>query len=187
MTVYRPEFEQALRAFARISEVMKARGADAPVLVGGAAVELYSSGALATGDFDIVTPRQQEFEKVLQEHGFVRPTGTGQLTRGWIHPDLRLGFEIVSSTLLDGQADRERVLLIDFGADGFISVIAIEDMIADRMGQYASGSAHDMLGQAQALFDLHPDADLNYLERRIREETFGDHGISSLEAGNGQV
>ena len=71
MTVYRPEFEQALRAFARISEVMKARGADAPVLVGGAAVELYSSGALATGDFDIVTPRQQEFEKVFGGSEFV--------------------------------------------------------------------------------------------------------------------
>ncbi|WP_245896671.1 hypothetical protein [Sphingomonas fennica] len=72
------------------------------MLVGGAAVELYSSSAVNTGDFDIVTPRQQWFEEILQRQGFVKPAGPGMATRGWIHPDLKLGFEIVSSSLLDG-------------------------------------------------------------------------------------
>lgn len=185
--VYRPQFEAALRAFARASEAMKREGLSAPVLVGGAAVELYSSSAIATGDFDISTAWQEEFEKILQDQGFVRPSGPGKLTRGWIHPDLGLGFEVVSSTLLDGQADRERVRLIDFGGDGEIAVISVEDMIADRMGQYASGTARDMLGQAQRLFQLHEDADLVYLELRIRQETFGDHGIQTLEEGGDQI
>lgn len=53
-------------------------------------------------------------------------------------------------------------------------------MIADRLGQYASGTAPEMLQQARTLFSLYPDADLIYMERRIREETAGKHGIEIL-------
>lgn len=180
---YRPEFEAALRLFAQVSEAMRARGHEAPILVGGAAVELYSASAVNTGDFDIVTGRQDDFEAILQDHGFVRPSGAGMATRGWIHPQLKLGFEVVSSTLLDGQADRERVMLLQIGDAGRAAFIAIEDIIADRMGQYASGSAAEMLAQARALFDLYPDADLDYMERRIRYETGGDYGLETLRNG----
>jgi hypothetical protein len=55
MSSYRPAFEDALRLFARVSEAMKARGFEPPILVGGAAVEIYSNSAINTGDFDIVT------------------------------------------------------------------------------------------------------------------------------------
>ena len=180
---YRPEFEAALRLFAQVSEAMRTRGHEAPVLVGGAAVELYSASAINTGDFDIVTGRQDDFETILQDHGFVRPSGAGMATRGWIHPQLKLGFEVVSSTLLDGQADRERVMLLQIGDAGRAAFIAIEDIIADRMGQYASGSAAEMLEQARALFELYPDADLDYMERRIRYETGGDYGLETLRNG----
>jgi hypothetical protein len=181
MTQYRPAFEDALRLFARVSGEMKAQGLSAPVLVGGAAVEIYSNSAISTGDFDIVTPAQDVFEDILQRHGFIRPSGPGKATRGWVHPDLALGFEVVSSTLLDGMADRERVGLIDFGSDGIVSVVSVEDVIADRMGQYASGTAREMRDQAWRLFHLHAEADLDYMERRIRFESGGDYGVSDLQ------
>ena len=117
----------------------------------------------------------------MQQHGFVRPSGPGMATRGWIHPDFKLGFEVVSSTLLDGLADREMVQVVELAPDGAIAVIAPEDIIADRMGQYASGSAPAMLGQARALFALCERLDLGYMERRIREETGSDYGIQDLE------
>jgi hypothetical protein len=182
MSVYRPEFEQALRAFARASEAMKRRGLEAPILVGGAAVELYSASAITTGDFDVVTGRQDAFEEALAALGFSRPAGAGHTPPGWVHPDLRLGFEVVSGSLLDGLAESERVRLFEFDPEGAIAVISVEDMIADRMGQYESGTAPEMLEQARTLFTLHPDAELACLERRIREETSGEHGIASLEA-----
>ena len=182
MSAYRPEFEAALRLFARASEAMKVRGFPAPILVGGGAVELYSNSAVTTGDFDIVTPRQEEFERELALLGFTKPVGLGHTPLGWIHPELRLGFEIVSATLLNGMADRDRLLLIDLGQDGEAAVIAVEDMIADRMGQYASGTAPEMLEQARGLFVLHADADLAYMDRRIRHESGGDYGVADLEA-----
>lgn len=184
MSGYRPEFEQALRVFASVSDAIEARGFARPVLVGGAAVELYSLSAIATGDFDVVTARDDIFEEALLEHGFVRPTGMELLQRGWIHPDLGLGFEIVGSSVLDGLADRHRLRLISV-ADGHRFVaIAVEDLIADRMGQYASGSAREMLAQARTLFNLYQDADPIYMERRIREETSGDYGIADLQPGS---
>ncbi|UIJ44618.1 hypothetical protein LZK98_16365 [Sphingomonas cannabina] len=178
--LYRPEFEAALRVFARVSEAMLREGHEAPILVGGAAVELYSGSAITTGDFDVVTGRQQAFEQALVQQGFVRPSGPGHSFTGWIHPDLKLGFEVVSATLLDGLADRDRVRLITLQPDGTAAVLAVEDMIADRMGQFASGTAPEMLEQARVLLSLHPDLDRAYLERRIREETSNEHGIATL-------
>ena len=68
---------------------------------------------------------------------------------------------------MDGSVDPGHVLLIeDFSEDGAFAVISVEDLIADRMGQYASGTARDRIDQALTLLALHPDADMAYLERR---------------------
>jgi hypothetical protein len=180
VSVWRPEFEAALRVFAAVSETVEAAGFPRPVLVGGAAVELYSGSAIATGDFDVVTARQDIFETALRQHGFIKPAGPGRMTRGWVHPELGLGFEVVGSALLDGKADYGRVQLIDVNQQGVFAVLAVEDLIADRMGQYHSGAADDMLGQAKALFRLYQNGDPGYLESRIREETSNDYGVADL-------
>jgi len=184
VSFYRPEFERALYVFAAVSASVERYGFKPPVLVGGAAVELYSASQIATGDLDVVIARQDRFEQALAEHGFVRPSGAGQFTGEWVHPDLGLGFQVVGDRLLGGLADISRVLLITIGAEGTIAVIAVEDLIADRMGQYASGAAPEMLTQARTLFSLYHDADLIYMERRIREETSGTYGLADLQAGS---
>ncbi len=182
MSVYRPAFEAALQAFAAISQAMADNGLSRPVLVGGAAVEFYTLGAINTGDFDLCSPIQPALEAELQRHGFVRPTGAGKAMRGWIHPDLGVGFEVVGSSPLDGHADRDRFLLVDgFAPDTTFTVLSVEDLIADRMGQYASGSAPEMLDQARALLRLHPDVDIGYLEKRVRFESAGDYGADDVK------
>lgn len=151
-------------------------------MVGGAAAEYYTGSAIVTGDFDLCTPVQAELEEELQRHGFVKPSGAGMSTRGWIHPQLRLGFEIVADVPMDGNVDRDHILLVDNLTPGeSFAIIAVEDLIADRMGQYASGTARDRLDQARLLYQLNPGLDKVYVDRRIREEIFGDHGISDVE------
>lgn len=54
MSQWRPQFEAALEMLAEISSDMDTLGLNPPVLVGGAAVELYTQGAVNTGDFDLV-------------------------------------------------------------------------------------------------------------------------------------
>ena len=181
MSVYRPEFEAALRLFARASRMMADAGFAPPILVGGAAVEFYTAGAVATGDLDIVTPRQEVFEQILLELGFTKPEGLGHTSLGWVHPKLGLGFEVVSSTLLDGMADRNRVAFYDFNPDGTAAFVAVEDIIADRMGQYASGTAPEMLYQALILLAISDDIDQDYMDERIRYETGGDYGAADVQ------
>ncbi len=180
-SIWRPEFEAALALFAAISDDMVAQGAQRPILVGGAAVELYTGSAMVTGDFDIVTGRHDLIDTLFRKHGFVPPHPEA---RGWVHPELALGFEVVGGSLMDGRADRNRLRLVRLSEDSAtpaLSVIPVEDLIADRLGQYASGSARAMLGQATALFAIYNQLDRAYLDQRIREETHGDHGIEILE------
>lgn len=182
MSIYRPEFEAALLVFGKVSKAVESAGFQPPVLVGGAAVELYSGSMIATGDFDVVTARQDVLEAALKEHGFIKPSGPGMMTRGWIHPDLKLGFEVVGTALMDGLADRDRVRLIDTGDGEQFSVISVQDLIADRMGQHHSGTAPEMLEQARILFSLYRNEDISYMERRIREETANEYGIADLQS-----
>lgn len=182
MSLYRPEFEAALRLFARASEAMHERGFQRPILVGGAAAEFYTVSALTTGDFDICTLRQPELEEELRKLGFIRPSGAGTMLKGWIHPELKLGFEVVAEVPMDGNVDAAHVRLVQpEGETALFRVISVEDLIADRMGQYASGTAPDRREQARILLALHPDADIAYLEGRIREESMGDYGVEDIQ------
>lgn len=183
MSPHRPELLAALAMLARVSEALRLRGLPRPILVGGGAAEYYSGSALMTGDIDITTPAQAELEEELTRLGFTKPEGLGHTPLGWVHPELGLGFEVVADTPMNGAVDYRRILLIDAIAEGpAFALIPAEDLIADRMGQYASGSAPEMLEQARVLFRLQYDLDLPYLERRIREETIGDHGIEDLQS-----
>ena len=182
MSAYRPQFEAALRLFARVSDAMHQRGLPRPILVGGAAAEFWSTSALTTGDFDMCTPLQPELEQEMERFGFVRPSGPDQMTKGWIHRELKLGFEVVANVPLDGTVDTNHLHLVrPIGETALFRVISVEDLIADRMGQYASGTARDRLDQARILLALHPDADFEYLDRRIREESCGDFGIEDVK------
>ena len=178
---WRPELVAGLRLLARISDALHRRGLPRPILVGGAAVEYYSASALMTGDIDITSPIQSELEEELMRFGFTKPEGLGHTPLGWVHPEMALGLEIVASTPMDGNVDYRRMVLIEgLDPDHAFVMIPIEDLIADRMGQFASGTAPEMLEQARVLFLLNPDLDLPYLETRIRHETGDDHGVEDL-------
>lgn len=178
---HRPELIGALDLLAQLNEAMRKRGLPRPILVGGAAVEYHSGSDVMTGDVDLTSPVQPELEEELVRLGFTKPEGLRHTPLGWIHPELALGFEVVASTPMAGAVDRARILLVDLREGAAFAILPVEDLIADRMGQYASGTAPEMLGQARALLRLHADLDRDYLERRIREETTGDHGIRDIE------
>jgi hypothetical protein len=125
---------------------------------------------------------QPELEDELQKLGFVRPSGPGKSTRGWIHPDIGLGFEIVGDMPMGDTPDEVRTLVLrPFSDESGFRVLSVEDMIVNRVGQYASGTARDHLDQARLLYDLAAAIDRDYLERRIRTESMGDHGVEDLE------
>lgn len=179
---YRPEFAHALRLFASVSEAMASQGLQRPILVGGAAAEFWSGSSINTGDFDLCTTRQDALEEEFVLAGFIRPPGPGHSLTGWVHPELKLGFEVVAEVPMDGNVDAAHIRLVQpLGSSDLFRIISVEDLIADRMGQYASCTAPDRIEQARILLALHPDADLVYLDRRIREESMGDYGVEDIE------
>jgi hypothetical protein len=127
-SLYRPEFEAALRLLARACEAMHRKGLQRPILVGGAAAEFYSTSAITTGDFDVCTTRQPEFEQELLDLGFIRPAGAGAMLKGLVHPELKIGFEVVAEVPMDGTVDAARVRLVEpIGESALFRVISVED------------------------------------------------------------
>jgi hypothetical protein len=141
------------------------------VIVGGAAVSFYTSGQILSGDFDLVT--DISFEQFLLSEGFRKEEGPGRFLGGYYHPDVAgLSVEFVSGPLFDGRADNTRLFVVPVIGDAEVVFTAVEDLIADRLAQYASSKnkAGDMLTQARLLLSLALDCDRTYLIRRIEEE-----------------
>jgi len=96
-----------------------------PVLVGGAAVEVYTGGAYTTGDLDLVGTISPEVSRALSSEGFVRRG------RHWVHEGAQVFLEFPSAALAEGEkAVRLRV--------GACEVVAIspEDLLAERLAAW---------------------------------------------------
>lgn len=96
-----------------------------PVLVGGAAVELYTGGAYTTGDLDFVGSVPDEVAERLEKAGFRREG------RHWIHHRGELFVEFPGSAIEpDG-----KIAALD--VDGTrVLTLSPEDMIVDRLAAW---------------------------------------------------
>lgn len=137
---YLPAVEALGRVFATYAH---AKG-HSPVLVGGAAAALFTDGAFLSGDFDIVAASDNAFDEAMRAHGFRREDRHGKLHVGWYHPGHpRYGFQQVSTRLYDGRGEAERSIRVVMASDSAVVLTAVEDLIADRLGQYAVAAAID--------------------------------------------
>jgi hypothetical protein len=177
VSTYRPEFVGALELMAEAFDEVVAAGFERPIIVGGAAVEFYTGGAVVS---------QRELEAALLRRGFERPAGPGTLLRGVHHSSLGIGVEVVSGQLFDGAADKMRVRVVSVGSSE-VRLPPVEDMIADRMGQFAAPDLGDQLMLRQAIIlyriarrNLEDPLDQDYLDSRIRQETLGHYDLGFL-------
>jgi hypothetical protein len=99
--------------------------AAAPVLVGGAAVELYTLGAYTTGDVDLVGAVTPGVARALKEAGFERRG------RHWIHESAQVFVEFPGESL----DPEEEALWMEFEGRR-IRIISIEDLLVDRLGAW---------------------------------------------------
>lgn len=173
---YRPGFVEALRLLERAFALAEERGAQLPVIVGGAAVEYHTGSAIQSGDVDLAEGDEAIIAEALLEVGFRREDRRGHLLRGfyYVGADFEMGVEFVSKPLFDGRTDRNRLELVSISEEGreVLRFPPIEDMIADRLAQYEEHPRDhvDMLEQARILWRLADKPDLAYLARRVEEE-----------------
>jgi hypothetical protein len=185
--VYRKEYLDALCLLSRAFDLAEKRGAPRPVIVGGSAVEFYTGGEITSGDFDLVAVGEDIIGPALLEVGFRREDRRGVRLGGFYHPDLLIGVEFVTGPLFDGRTDmrRLRLVVVDEEKNARIIFPPPEDVIADRLGQYASDpkGRDDMLEQARLLVFLVEDLDLIYLKRRVVEEGADYELVERLRTG----
>ena len=164
------DYFEALELLARAGARHRRETGLRVVIVGGAAAAFHTQGAILSGDFDIVA--DIGFETALLAEGFRREDRAGRMLRGYYHPRLpRLGFELVSGALFDGRSGRDRCLRVIIRSGVEVIFPAVEDMIADRLGQFAANQGDPaMLHQARLLFHLASSIDEAYLSRRVAEE-----------------
>lgn len=132
---------------------------ECPVLVGGAAVELYTGGAYTTGDLDLVGAVEPRLEAALRNAGFERRG------RHWVHESAQVFIEFPGSALAAG----ERAAWIE--VEGMrVRLISAEDLLVDRLGawQYWRSSIDGvnafLLWQA-----VGEDIDLGRFQERLQE------------------
>jgi hypothetical protein len=102
----------------------------APILVGGAAVELYTTGAYTTGayttgDLDLVGHVPPVVARKLERAGFERHG------RHWIHETAQVFVEFPGSAL-----DPEEVASWVLLEGRRVRVISVEDLLVDRLGAW---------------------------------------------------
>jgi hypothetical protein len=161
-----------IAALGRACEEYRATVGTPAYLVGGAAVAIWTAGAFHSADFDLVVAAEDAFHQILLSHGFKPENRQGNLKVGYYHPDHpRFGWQLVTGPLFDGVSDKERAIAIKLRPDSAVTVPPIEDMIADRLGQYeANRNDRSRLNQAELLFQVAKTIDMTNLMKRIADE-----------------
>ena len=134
-----------------------------PVLVGGAAVEVYTRAAYMTADLDFVAPSGEGTRGVMESLGFLREG------RVWYEAELGVVVEFPSSTLAPARATTIEV-------DGVsVAIIEIEDLIVDRLAAWKYWRWHPDGVAAGLLLAIHGDRlDAKRLRDRCEQEDVVD-------------
>lgn len=121
-----PPGPKATAALAAWVQALFEEPAQVPVLVGGAAVELYTSGAYTTGDLDFVGPVPPAVARKLEAAGFRREG------RNWIHSEGEVFLEFPGSKLQEG----ETVARLRAGGH-VVLVLGLDEILVDRLAAWS--------------------------------------------------
>ncbi|HZG77461.1 MAG TPA: hypothetical protein VEZ72_16530 [Paenibacillus sp.] len=145
-----------------ITPILDDLGADPAIIVGGHAVELYTSGSYKTADVDLVIIRDDLARSLFDRLGFLR--------QGRHHyiPELDIPIEIPSSDLA---GSKDRVLKLNT-PDGYCYVIGVEDLIVDRLQAAEFWTDSRSLEWARYLISSQfENLDMDYLRKRTLDES----------------
>ena len=157
------------RTCALVAWIQELFHGDVPVLVGGAAVELYSGGGYRTGDLDFVGTVSKEVAERLEENGFNRQGCH------WIREQGEVFAEFPSAELAEGESS------VEIELEGrTVLAISPEDLIVDRLAAWQFwGSEQDAVNAFLIRRANKVDA------RRLRRSAGRRRVLRSLEALTG--
>jgi len=131
-----------------------------PILVGGAAMELYAEGAYITADLDFVGIVPHPVADGLRRADF------GRLGRHWLHDKESVSIIFHHETLRKG----ERAVEQRFG-DYRVLMVSPEDLLVDRLAAWRHRESPTHGVQAYLLYHAkHGPMDVEHLRKRAVQE-----------------
>lgn len=164
--------ERQARFIALLSlEVLKRSGVR-PIVVGGMALELYTSGQYQTGDIDIKAPAS--VKEILVELGFKKAGRT------YYNEALDIFVDWLGSGLAEGPEAEAKTYLIglDENKKHVVRVVSREDLIIDRLNAAKWWEDVDSCMWARLLVKMSAMSgellDIEYLKQRAKKDDVAD-------------
>ena len=147
-----------------LSRFLHDEGYGIPIVVGGAAVEIYTHGTYMSQDIDIKSDMDATL-RILGDMGFIRQGRSLMYSEEF---DLLVDWQ--GASLEEGMEARERTLLVT-SSDGIpmFRLISIVDIVIDRLEAYKFGRDADSLNWAKVLLTLAERNGLQLDELLLRE------------------
>ncbi len=137
-----------------------------PIVVGGCALEFYTTGGYNTADIDIICPENELLDSILGKWGFKKQG------RHWISDELDMYIESPGSTLKGDDLSKVTKVRVE---DVDVYLVGIEDLIIDRLNAAIHWKSSDDRYWSKELIYIHRNkADMDYLRKRACEEKTAD-------------
>jgi len=109
---------------ALITRLLREKGKEVPLVIGGCALSYYSREVYFTADIDLAYADREVLDSVLRSIGFEKKG------RYWLNEDLKMAIEVPASVLADEDAPVE---IVEFEEGLQCRIIGLEDLIIDRL------------------------------------------------------
>lgn len=152
------ETERKLAVAAVVHQAVQPLGFRA-VVIGGLAVEFWTQSEYTTADIDLYLPHSPAIDDALAGLGFTKQG------RHWVLE----GHDVFVEAPASVPRESEEVYEVALATGAVAIVLAVEDVIVDRLHQFVAGGHSDVLEQAVALLAVE-ELDYPRLIARATEE-----------------
>lgn len=164
--------KRRLVALALLGDALASEGIT-PVVVGGAALELYTAGGYSTKDVDLALPISPFVDAAFADLGFLKEG------RYWYRDDLDLLFEAPDPAGLPGETAPRTVVEVE-GLP--VVVIGVADLLIDRLRAWVHWESTEDRRWATRLAVLYRDQlDWAYLAERTAGDPAEAEALALLE------
>jgi len=154
-----------IRAFAAMLATETGLGPDGLTVVGGSALEIYTTGDYVSDDVDLIVEDRQRVAEVLRSWGFKLQ---GMY---WTSPDFRPSVQIVGR-YDSGSRRLSQVVSTRYGS---VRLATIEDIVVKRLIEARHWKRPEALAEAMlAVSRYGPDLDWEYLNEMAAKDLVAD-------------
>jgi hypothetical protein len=160
-------FQRKISIVAIVTRILQKLGYQPPIIVGGTAVSIYTNNTYATVDVDLISNAENAAIKVLLELGYTKQG------KDFYHDELESIMEFPSRNYLEDNSRFKEYT--DPLTNSPVYLIAIEDLILDRLGSYhATRDLSSKEWASRLMLTYYEELDWSYVHKSAHARGFFD-------------